>query len=160
MQDNIHNELNQLNSFLKDIPKTSFTSKDIPAGYFDTMESRFFENLKSVPKETSQKSIFSNFNRPRAVAAVVALMAISFFIFKNYISNNYNFQLSDNEIYSYLNENYEELDTNSIDNKHSYASVINKESFSIINDKFENISNDDIKKYLIEEEGLELNTIN
>lgn len=152
MNEHLHTELTDINSFLKDLPKLDVRTQGVPEGYFDSMESNFFNSINPTqqPKSsTPSKNIFSKFNVPMSLAAAVVFAVVGLFVFKQFYAPQDNIQLSDNDIYNYLNENYEEV-APKVEPKEPLASAKKQ----VIDQTLDSISDEEIKAYLLEEEEL------
>jgi hypothetical protein len=145
-------ELKEIHSFLDkiDIQKNNVNYKDVPEGYFDSMEDSFFANLQ---KESNAKhiSIFTKFHLSYAIASIVTFAFIGYFAYSILNKDTQKFNLSENEVHEYLQENYEEIEEEEL-----LAMIKDTEIKKAINDSLNNVSENDIKSYLIEKEGVDL----
>jgi hypothetical protein len=153
MNKDLKNELKEIHSFLEeiDIQDVKMNHSDIPEGYFDSMEDRFFANIQ---KETNV-SFFSRFHISYAVAAVVAFVFFGYFAFSVLNKDTQKFNLSENEVHEYLQENYEELEEEEL-----VAMFKETEIKKAINDSLNDISEEEIKAYLMEKEGVDFKNVN
>jgi hypothetical protein len=153
MNKDLKNELKEIHSFLEkiDIQDVKMNHSDIPEGYFDSMEDRFFANIQ---KETNV-SFFSRFHISYAVAAVVAFVFFGYFAFSVLNKDTQKFNLSENEVHEYLQENYEELEEEEL-----VAMIKETEIKKAINDSLNDISEEEIKAYLMEKEGVDFKNVN
>jgi hypothetical protein len=153
MNKDLKNELKEIHSFLEeiDIQDVKMNHSDIPEGYFDSMEDRFFANIQ---KETNV-SFFSRFHISYAVAAVVAFVFFGYFAFSVLNKDTQKFNLSENEVHEYLQENYEELEEEEL-----VAMIKETEIKKAINDSLNDVSEEEIKAYLMEKEGVDFKNVN
>jgi hypothetical protein len=153
MNKDLKNELKEIHSFLEeiDIQDVKMNHSDIPEGYFDSMEDRFFANIQ---KETNV-SFFSRFHISYAVAAVVAFVFFGYFAFSVLNKDTQKFNLSENEVHEYLQENYEELEEEEL-----VAMFKETEIKKAINDSLNDVSEEEIKAYLTEKEGVDFKNVN
>jgi hypothetical protein len=153
MNKDLKNELKEIHSFLEeiDIQDVKMNHSDIPEGYFDSMEDRFFANIQ---KETNV-SFFSRFHISYAVAAVVAFVFFGYFAFSVLNKDTQKFNLSENEVHEYLQENYEELEEEEL-----VAMFKETEIKKAINDSLNDVSEEEIKAYLMEKEGVDFKNVN
>lgn len=142
MKDDIKIELEELKSPLVGIDKHYFANKnDVPVNYFKGMEDRFFNLLreKEVPKEAKQISIHTTKRFSYAVAAVSAFAILTLGIIT--IIQSSGPQLSENDVKTYLEEEGDflavEMPTKIEERK-----------------KLKNLSDNEIKDYLCEVEGM------
>jgi hypothetical protein len=156
MNKDLKNELKEIHSFLEkiDIQDVEMKQSDIPEGYFDTIEDRFFANLH---KETHVKrvSIFSRFHISYAIASVVTFAFIGYFAYSILNKDTQKFNLSENEVHEYLQENYEELEEEEL-----VAMIKETEIKKAINDSLNEVSEEEIKAYLMEKEGVDFKNVN
>lgn len=133
-------------------------TNEVPQGYFDNMEDRFFENLKlnevssniSVPKA----SFWSRFSLNQSIAAVVSLFIVGFMVFNIINPQDAGFQLSDNDIELYL----EEQEVTSVGSPTANFEI-SEDTKQKISDSLDNISDSEIIKYINEIEEVELNNL-
>lgn len=153
MNKDLKNELKEIHSFLEkiDIQDVKMNHSDVPEGYFDSMEDRFFANIQ---KETNV-SFFSRFHISYAVAAVVAFVFFGYFAFSILNKDTQKFNLSENEVHEYLQENYEELEEEEL-----VAMIKETEIKKAINDSLNEVSEEEIKAYLMEKEGVDFKNVN
>ena len=117
---------------------------DIPSDYFENMESRFFEKLKAdaQPKEAVVISFWERTRVSYAVAAVCAIAVVGLGLFSILRNDNIS-TLSQNEVVKYLEEEDE------------WSPVDDKSAVVDLN----YLSKEEIKAYLIEDEGIDLTSI-
>jgi hypothetical protein len=156
MNKDLKNELKEIHSFLEeiDIQDVKMNHSGIPEGYFDTIEDRFFANLYKETK-VERVSVFSRFHISYAVAAVVAFVFFGYFAFSVLNKDTQKFNLSENEVHEYLQENYEELEEEEL-----VAMIKETEIKKAINDSLNDISEEEIKAYLMEKEGVDFKNVN
>lgn len=144
MNQDVKNELTELESILFTIDKLDTNStEDIPSGYFESMEDRFFAKLNSdtTPKAASI-SIFENKRIAYNLAAVLAFAILGLGLFSILKPQSKN-QLSQNEVIHFLEEEGE-ITT----------------PLSDSNSTLDKLSDEEIKKFLSEIEGMDVTNIN
>lgn len=142
-------ELKEIKSILAKLDKNYFAdNSQVPPAYFDGMEDRFFNALKenNVPKESSSISIFNTKRFSYAIAAVAATAILSLSIL-TLIQSEKMPAISDNDVKTFLEE---EGDFLALDQNTELGSM----------QKLKHLSNDEIKNYLCEVEGMDCEQIN
>lgn len=109
-RDNIKKELESLKSSLKMMDKGSY---DLPESYFSEMQDSIMQKINEEKKENTF-SLFP-YKRIISLAAALALIVISVWVIKSNINANVTFDdLSEEMVYSYLNENIQEIHENTL----------------------------------------------
>jgi hypothetical protein len=148
MKDEIIKELEELKSPLAGMDKHYFANQnDVPTNYFEGMEDRFFQFLKEneAPREARQISMFNTKRFSYAVAAVSAFAILSLGILT--VMKSSGPQLSENDVKTYLEEEGDFLAVE-MPAKVEQAKKMNK------------LSDDEIKNYLCEVEGMDCGQLN
>jgi hypothetical protein len=148
MNNELKRELEEIKSPLAGMDKHYFANQnEVPANYFEGMEDRFFQLLreKETPREARQISMFSTKRFSYAVAAVSAFAILSLGILT--IMKSSGPQLSENDVKTYLEEEGDFLAVE-MPTKAEQAKKIKK------------LSDDEIKNYLCEVEGMDCGQIN
>lgn len=155
MNKDLKNELKEIHSFLEkmDVQDVQFDHSDLPHGYFDSMEDQFFAKLNEKTNARNV-SFFAKFHISYAIAAVVSFLFIGYFAFTILNKDTQKFNLSENEVHEYLQENYEELEEEEL-----IAMLKETEIKKAIQDSLSSVSEEDIKAYLMEKEGEDLKNI-
>lgn len=146
----IKNELIESQSILSQLDKKYFVpANEVPTDYFDKMEDRFFAKLneENAPKATKTISIWEKTNFQYAVAAVSIFALVGISLFSILRSDNKMNSLSQNEVVNYLQDEGE-LSTD-------MPSIQKIESVNI-----DDLTKEEIKNYLIENEDIDVNNIN
>lgn len=147
MNTELKNELLNRKSILGSIDKQYIINEhEVPNGYFDQMEDKFFASLKKevdIPRETKTISFWERTRVSYSIAAVSIFAIVGFGLFSLLRKDSIN-SLSQNEVVSYL-EDEDELST---------------EIPSSSNININELTNEEIKKYLMENEGIDLNNMN
>jgi len=149
MNEELRNELKALKSPLAEMEKHYFADdKDIPKDYFTGMDDRFIQFMKKneSPRETISISFFNTKRISYALAAVSAFAILSLGILTIIKSNSHN-QLSESDVKTFLEEEGDFLAM-----EHTAQTVPTK--------KLEKLSDDEIKNYLCEVEGMDCGLIN
>lgn len=149
MNEELKKELEQLQSPLAEIDKHYFTqSNTMPDDFFSGMEDRFIAQMreKSTPREAQQISMFSGKKLSYSIAAVSAFAILGLGIFTIVRSEGAN-QLSQNEVKTFLEEDGDFL---AVDN----TALINPSP------ALDKISDEEIKNYLCEVEGMDCTQVN
>lgn len=148
MNNELKRELEEIKSPLAGMDKHYFANQnEVPANYFEGMEDRFFQLLREneAPREARQISMFSTKRFSYAVAAVSAFAILSLGILT--IMKSSGPQLSENDVKTYLEEEGDFLAVE-MPTKAEQAKKIKK------------LSDDEIKNYLCEVEGMDCGQIN
>lgn len=142
-----------VNQYHVELPKN-----EVPEGYFDKMEDRFFENLKlnevTLEVTNPKASFWSRFSINQSIAAAVSLAIVGFMVFNIINPQNAGFQLSNNDIETYLEEQEATVIGNPIANFE-----ISEHTKQKISDSLDKISETEIIKYINEIEEVELNNL-
>lgn len=153
----------ELKEELKNYPivnqyQVELNKNEVPNGYFDEMEDRFFENLKlnevTLEATNPKASFWSRFSINQSIAAVVSLFIVGFMVFNIINPQNAGFQLSDNDIEMYL----EEQEVTTIGNPIANFEI-SEDTKQKISDSLDKISDTEIIKYINEIEEVELNNL-
>ena len=148
MNEELKKELQQLQSPLAEIDKHYFAqSKDLPDNFFTGMEDKFIAQMreKSTPREAQQFSIFSGKRFSYAIAAVSAFAILSLGILT--IMKSSGPQLSENDVKTFIEEEGDFL----------ALEMPSKAEQAI---KIKKLSDDEIKNYLCEVEGMDCGQLN
>jgi hypothetical protein len=153
----------ELKEELKNYPlinqyQVELPTNEVPEGYFEDMEDRFFENLRSteisIEPTKPKASFWSRFSINQSIAAVVSLAIVGFMVFNIINPQNAGFQLSDNDIETYLEEQEVTIIGNPLANFE-----IKEDAKQKISDSLDKISETDIIQYIKEIEEVELNNL-
>ncbi len=149
MKEDILNELERQGSFLGKLPKQFIgDSSSIPQDYFEKMEDRFFQALKENKPKATSVSIWDRHKFSMRLAAIVSFAVIGFGIF-SIVQSTSELQLSQNELQSYFASEEELEDANLCD------AACSQNHKHIL----DNISNEEIKTYFLETEGIDISKI-
>ena len=149
MNEELKKELQDIQSPLAEVAKHYYAdSNDLPAHFFAGMEDRFIAQMqeKSTPREAQQFSMFSSHKLSYSIAAVSAFAILGLGIF-TIVRSEAGSQLSQNKVKTFLEEDgdYIALD---------YTSPLNHKP------ELEKISDEEIKNYLCEVEGMNCTRVN
>jgi hypothetical protein len=151
MREEIKNELKEQQSILSQVDKHYFTStNDVPNDYFEGIEDAFFAKLRAneQPRASQSINLWQKSKLSYSIAAVSIFAIVGFSIFNLVRPDKMN-SLSQNEVESYLVDE-DELSTDL--NKNSKLSTQ-----STVN--FNDLTNEEITKYLIENEDIDIQNI-
>jgi hypothetical protein len=149
MNEELKRELQQLLPPLAELDKHFFAqSKDVPENFFRGMEDKFIAQIreKSTPRESQQFSIFSGKKFSYSLAAVSAFAILGLGIF-TIVRSEDGSQLSQNEVKSFLEEDGDFL-------------AVDNTAFINPSPELEKISDEEIKNYLCEVEGMDCTQVN
>jgi hypothetical protein len=149
MNEELKNELNELQSPLAEMDKHYFANQsEVPADYFSSMEDRFIQFIKEneSPREAKQISIF-DFKRITYSVAAVSAFAILGLGILTIMRSGSDTQLSENEVKTFLEEEGDFLALENSTLVEPYR-------------KLEKLSDNEIKDYLCEVEGMDCGQVN
>ena len=149
MNEELKQELQKLQSPLAKMDKHYFAqSKDLPDNFFTGMEDKFIDQIreKSIPREGQQFSIFSGKRFSYSIAALSAFAILGLGIF-TIVRADGGSQLSQNEVKTFIEED---------------GDFLAPENTATINPSpaLEKISDEEIKSYLCEVEGMDCTQVN
>lgn len=145
MEKNIINELKDQGSILAELPKKYYVNQnDIPSGYFEGMEDRLIAKIRMAQQpKTASISIWERYSRAQRFAAAASVAVIGLSLYTLMRSNSES-NFSQNEMKSYLISEGEYADP-----KIAADSTVH----------IEDLSKEDIKRYILENEDIDINTI-
>jgi plasmid maintenance system killer protein len=148
MDKELMKELQEQGSILSKIPKRVIDiNASVPEGYFENMESQFFAKLKDNQPKTTSVSIWETYRVRYRIAAVGIFAIVGFGLF-TLLRNNSEMTLSQNELKSYFAK---EGEIDELNLCHDCGKTHKK--------ILDNITDDEIKAYLLETEGVDINKI-
>jgi hypothetical protein len=149
MEKELKSELEQQGSFLGKLPKRFIgDSSNLPQDYFDKMEDRFFHALQENKPKASSVSIWDRHKYSMPLAAILSFAVLGFGIIYM-LNSSSDMKLSQNELQTYF-ASEEELEDVSL------CDALCSQSHKHILDK---ISNEEIKNYFLETEGIDISKI-
>lgn len=142
-------ELEERQSILSQLDKQYIApTNEVPSGYFEGMEDAFFARLRedNAPQASKSINIWEKSKLSYSIAAVSIFAIVGLSIFSLLRNDNMN-TLSQNEVESYLVEEDEMIIDSTV-------------KISSPDMKLNDLTNEEITKYLIENEDIDLTQIN